>query len=380
MAPPVPRLWPGARPGLSASRPPALGIAFALVRHCHHVSVAMDLAPNAAAPHRYPVTDTGAYAQLRFFRGVDLLPIVNTLNACARRSVAAGECLLRPGTANGQLFVVLRGRLAVQLEVAKDPGDACAIEAMQTADAIAEIGVGEAVGELSILDHQPTSAFVVAKTPCELLVIDEPTFWMLVDTADGLARNLLFSLAQRLRRNNGTLVAGRKRQEAYKRAGESDALTGLCNRGWLDGELARLVGASVRARRALSLLVLDIDHFKRYNDRFGQLNGDCVLRAVARAMSDNVRPSDLLARFGGEEFIAVLPDTSLKAAALVGERLRRAVADTVVLAEDHTPLPAVTVSLGLAQLDYAQDAAALIAAADRALYRAKHQGRNRLAC
>ena len=337
----------------------------------------MDLAPNAAAPRRLPIVDASVYAQLRFFRGVDLTPIVNTLNACARRTLAAGECLLRPGTANEQLYVVLRGRLVVQLEIDKRAGDAGEGVAVE---AIADIGVGEAVGELSILDHQPTSAFVVAKTPCELLVIDEPTFWMLVDTADGLARNLLFSLAQRLRRNNGTLVAGRKRQEAYRRAGEHDALTGLFNRRWLDSELARLIGECVRARRALSLIVVDIDHFKRYNDRFGHLNGDCVLRAVARAMTDNVRPSDVLARFGGEEFIAVLPDTPLKAAALVGERLRRAVADTVVLADDQTPLPAVTISLGLAQLDYAQDAAALIAAADAALYRAKRQGRNRLAC
>lgn len=334
----------------------------------------MDLAPNAFAPRRYPVADTNVYAQLRFFRGVDLLPIVNTLNVCARRNLAAGECLLHPGTANAQLFVVLQGRLTVQLEMDKDAGDASAV------DAVAEIGVGEAVGELSIFDHQPTSAFVVAKTPCELMVIDEPTLWMLVDTADGLARNLLFALAQRLRRNNGALIAGRERQDAYKRAGESDALTGLYNRRWLDSELARSIGECVRARRALSLVVLDIDHFKRYNDRFGQLNGDCVLRAVARAMTDNVRPSDLLARFGGEQFVAVLPDTSLKAAALVGERLRRAVADTVVLADDRTPLPAVTISLGLAQLDYAQDAAALIAAADSALNRAKRQGRNRLAC
>ena len=333
----------------------------------------MDLAPNAA-PRRYPLVDTSAYAQLRFFRGVELLPILNTLNACARRSLAAGECLLRPGTANAQLFVVLSGCLTVQLEFDGDTGAAGAVEA------VAEIGVGEAVGELSILDHQPTSAFVVAKTPCELLVIDEPTFWMLVDSADGLARNLLFALAQRLRRNNGTLVAGRKRQEAYKRAGERDPLTGLFNRRWLDSELARLVGECVHARRALSLIVLDIDHFKRYNDRFGHLNGDCVLRAVARAMTDNVRPSDVLARFGGEGFIAVLPDTPLKAASLVGERLRRAVADTVVLADDRTPLPPVTISLGVAQLDYAQDAAALIAAADSALYRAKREGRNRLAC
>ena len=333
----------------------------------------MDLAPNAAEPHRFRTADTSAYAALRFFQGVDLPPIVNTLNACARRSLAAGELLLRPGSANSHLFVVMRGRLAVQLEV-NETGDANGVET------VAEIGAGEAVGELSILDHQPTSAYVVAVTACELLVIDEPTFWMLVDSAEGLARNLLFSLAQRLRRNNGTLVAGRRRQEAYKREGERDPLTGLLNRRWLDTELARLVGECVRARRALSLIVLDIDHFKRYNDRFGHLNGDCVLRAVARAMMDNVRPSDVVARFGGEEFVAVLPDTPLKAAALVGERLRRAVADTVVLADDRTPLPPVTISLGLAQLDYAQDAAALIATADAALYRAKRQGRNRLAC
>lgn len=339
----------------------------------------MDIAPTVTAARSYcPLGDGREYAGLRFFKGVDLVPIVSTLDACARRELAAGECLFRPGLANRHLYVVLRGRLAVQLEVATD--NSAGSEQPPVAEAVAEMGPGDAVGELSLLDHQPTSAFVVAKTACELLVIDEPTFWMLVDSSDGLARNLLFSLAQRLRRNNGTLIAGRRRQDAYRRAGERDALTGLYNRGWLDSEVARLIGECVRARRALSLIVLDIDHFKRYNDRFGHVNGDCVLRAVARTMMDNVRPSDVLARFGGEEFVVVLPDTPLNGAALVGERLRRAVADTVVLADDQTPLPAVTISLGVAQLDYAQDAVALIAAADAALYRAKHQGRNRLAC
>lgn len=314
-----------------------------------------------------PGIDVAALGRLRFFQGVDLAPIVSALAGCEVRDLAARQVLLVPNQVNKSLYIVLAGALDVYLG---------AIES----EPIAQLTAGDSVGELSLVDHQPTSAFVIAAQPTRVLVIDEPTFWLLIDSSHGLSRNLLFALAQRLRRNNITVSAGVRLQDQYKREGMSDSLTGLNNRRWLDAALPAEIARCVRDQKVLSIVMVDVDHFKRFNDRHGHLNGDVVLRAVAQTMADNVRPSDMLARFGGEEFIALLPSTPVQGATLVAERLRQAVADSVILACDGSPLPAVTVSLGIATWRVPQDGAALIAAADAALYRAKRQGRNRVCC
>lgn len=314
-----------------------------------------------------PSLDVAALASLRFFQGVELAPIAPALAGCEVRELAARQVLLVPNQANKSLYVVLAGTLNVHLG---------AIDS----EPVAQLTAGDSVGELSLVDHQPACAFVVAAEATRVLVIDEPTFWLLIDSSHGLSRNLLFTLAQRLRRNNIALSAGIRLQDQYKREGSSDGLTGLNNRRWLDAALPAEIARCIRDGKALSVVMVDVDHFKRFNDRHGHLNGDVVLRAVAQTMVDNVRPSDMLARFGGEEFIALLPSTPVQGATLVAERLRKAVADSVVLARDGTPLPSVTVSLGIAAWRVPQDGPALIAAADAALYRAKRQGRNRVCC
>ncbi len=153
----------------------------------------------------------------------------------------------------------------------------------------------------------------------------------------------------------------------------TDSLTGLCNRRALS---ERLSVEFVRARRygsPLSLLMMDVDQFKQYNDAFGHPTGDRVLRTVGHMLHDQARLTDLSARYGGEEFALVLPETDASGALVAAERIRRAI-------ETHTwPLRAVTVSIGVCTLDGAMtDPDAVIAAADHALYRAKAGGRNRV--
>lgn len=151
----------------------------------------------------------------------------------------------------------------------------------------------------------------------------------------------------------------------------TDSLTGLCNRRAL-GE--RLGVEFVRARRygsPLSLLMLDVDQFKQYNDAFGHIAGDRILRTVGHMLHDQARITDLPARYGGEEFAVVLPETDASGALVAAERIRRA------LESQAWPLRAVTVSIGVCTMDAsAADAEALIAAADSALYRSKAAGRN----
>jgi diguanylate cyclase (GGDEF)-like protein len=152
----------------------------------------------------------------------------------------------------------------------------------------------------------------------------------------------------------------------------ADGLTGVANRRTFDGRLAAEIERSVRSGAPLSLLLFDVDHFKRLNDTHGHQAGDETLQRVAKTLSAGARTIDLVARYGGEEFALVLPGTDAATAAHVAERLRGAIADM-------PGSPAITASLGVASFpDAALNAADLIAAADEALYAAKQEGRNRV--
>lgn len=156
----------------------------------------------------------------------------------------------------------------------------------------------------------------------------------------------------------------------------TDGLTNLANRKQLDAVLAEEVPRAQRQGRHLSLLMIDIDHFKSINDNYGHLTGDSVLRGVAAALQKRIRPSDKLARYGGEEFCLVLPETSLSAAVRIAEDLRSLVASQVFMAEGQELR--VTVSIGAAQLAPVMTVTQLYAAADEMLYKAKNAGRNRV--
>lgn len=157
-----------------------------------------------------------------------------------------------------------------------------------------------------------------------------------------------------------------------RRFAEVDGLTGLANRRVYDQELSRMLRAARRTGRPVSLVVIDVDHFKQYNDRFGHLAGDDVLRYVGVALRNHARRTDLIARYGGEEFAVVLPDTSLEQAVAVAEKLIGAVRS----GDGHH---GVTASAGVAcSVAGELSDKELFAAADQAVYQAKRNGRNRV--
>jgi len=159
----------------------------------------------------------------------------------------------------------------------------------------------------------------------------------------------------------------------------TDALTGLNNRRYLDTHLATLVDRSNRRRRPLSVLITDIDHFKAINDTHGHEGGDDVLRDFARRVRGAVRGADLACRYGGEEFVVVMPDTTSEIAAQVAERLREAVAAAPFRISATGTAAPVTTSVGIATLEAdGEGADALLRRADKALYQAKNDGRNRV--
>jgi diguanylate cyclase (GGDEF)-like protein len=165
------------------------------------------------------------------------------------------------------------------------------------------------------------------------------------------------------------------------RLARTDGLTGLGNRRCFDETLAVEMARAARQRAFLSLVMIDVDFFKRYNDRYGHAQGDDCLRDVAAVLrAAALRPGDLVARFGGEEFAVLLPGTGPEGALHVADTLRRAVGARAMAHEGNTA-GIVTISAGVATLDPASavrpDARGLVEAADAALYRAKAGGRNR---
>lgn len=155
-----------------------------------------------------------------------------------------------------------------------------------------------------------------------------------------------------------------------------DPLTGLANRKFLQGALEQNLIEATRGQR-FSLLIIDIDHFKAFNDNYGHLTGDQVLRLVAVALKQNAKNEDVTARFGGEEFAIVLPDTPLSAAAAIGERIRRAVmAKDLVKRSTGEHLGRITVSVGVATWRRGDSAQSILDRADSCMYVAKRCGRN----
>lgn len=166
-----------------------------------------------------------------------------------------------------------------------------------------------------------------------------------------------------------------------QRLSNVDGLTAIANRRLFDGFLAREWLRAVRRQEPLTLVMIDVDHFKNFNDTYGHQAGDDCLRRVAAALQANIkRTTDLIARYGGEEFAAVLPDTDAGGAARVAERLRAAVEALGLAHAASSAGTVVTVSLGTATVLPTADGSpdALVALADQALYQAKQQGRNRV--
>ena len=178
--------------------------------------------------------------------------------------------------------------------------------------------------------------------------------------------------AARIARLKESLVG--LRQEAT-----TDALTGLSNRKAFDARLRKAVAAGRRDARPVTLLMIDVDHFKRFNDQHGHQVGDLVLRLVGRMLSSNVKGRDTAARYGGEEFAVILAGATLQGGLVIAEQLRGALDGKRLLNKGSgRDLGHVTVSIGVAQLGAGEAGGNLVARADAALYRAKALGRNRV--
>jgi diguanylate cyclase (GGDEF)-like protein len=301
---------------------------------------------------------------LQLFRDVATPAVEAALARCVVLRLHRGETLT--DGLRARLYIVLSGALEVHAE----PG---------IVDALPQrILPGESVGEQSVLDEAANLAAMTAIEESELLVIEPELVWRLIDEHNGVARNLLRLLSFRILAANAQLRRRQKLGEFYRQLSLNDALTGLYNRAWLNDMLPKLAARSRQDGTPLSLVMIDLDHFKRFNDTHGHVAGDTALCTAAATIRAALRPTDYAVRYGGEEMMAILPQASRDLAVLVAERLCDRVRAAIVFDDMRLPLPHITGSFGVATLAPGQDERGLVAMADAALYRAKESGRDRI--
>lgn len=308
---------------------------------------------------------SGLFTGLRLFQGVDADIALTNLNRTTRRDLDAGEILLSPEIKNENVYILASGRLRVHLDSMDNPP-------------LLQLEPGDCAGEMSIIEERDPSAWVIADEPCHLIIINRDVLWDLIEASHAFSRNMLRLLSERLRQDNDAIVGNSGKLREFQRTAVTDALTELHNRHWMGEMFRRKIGRMQHAGIPASLLMLDVDHFKRFNDRYGHIAGDHALCHVASTLREHFRPCDMIARFGGDEFAVLLPDTDCEGACQIAERVRQAVHENLESEAGNPDEPPITISVGIAEMSQNDTLESLINNADSALYRAKMEGRNRI--
>lgn len=297
------------------------------------------------------------------FMGVERDVLSRHLSMVNCISRKAGEILLSQGQHNNQIYFILSGRLSVHL-------------GQPDSEPVAIFGQGECVGEISMLDDGPVSAYVIADTDCDLLTIDHLSVWALISDSHRAAINMLNILTRRIRVSDQMLADSMEQQLGYEKNNIIDDLTGLYNHHWVNEAFRKRIRRSAMNNKPCTLVLLEIDDFRRFNERYGDLGGDQALRTIAQAMLDCLRPNDMEARYQKEKFSVLLPNTSVTEGAIAAERLRAFVTRKNIVVPSGDVLPGVTISLGLSEACGGDTLEQVIARADAALLQAKAAGGN----
>ena len=300
---------------------------------------------------------------LELFKGVCADDVQDLLQNCDRRDLAEGELLLSPNEKNEHVFIVLSGALNVHVGSPDAP-------------VLATMDVGACVGEMSIIEDRDPSAFVIGAEPSHLLVIHQSILWDMVNASHEFAKNLLVVLSERVRSHNRVIADSYGELRKVERHATTDALTGLSNRHTMEESFLREMNRCETDGLPISLVMVDVDNFRVFNDHFGHMAGDRAISAVASILQHQFRPRDLIVRYGGDEFAVLLPEVGEKKALMIADRVRQAVCGETGDGSDSLIQIPIRISMGVAEHHADSNLNALIRAADAALYRAKNAGRN----
>ncbi len=300
---------------------------------------------------------------LELFKSEQASALTWLLPYCKLKTIKPNTIILEPKIKNNTLFFILSGQAEVQLE-------------QQGLKAISYLKPGQCIGEMSIIEGASPSAKVVSTQETILLTLPGEILWKIIDRSHAVSKNLIYMLSSRVRQDNHVILESLELQQLHEQKSKNDVLTNLFNRRWLDEMLPRIFERYQTKNSSFSIIMLDIDHFKHYNDNYGHLSGDAAIRNIAATITDNIRPNDMAARYGGEEFMVLLPDTNREEAEIIAERLRIAIKARKIVSENKTKLPSITASFGIATSYKNVSLIDLICNADTALYKAKENGRD----
>jgi diguanylate cyclase (GGDEF)-like protein len=302
-------------------------------------------------------------AQTDLFRDVPEAVIRLVREQGSPQELVAGEILLSPEIESDCVYLLLSGVLTIHFGLPNSPP-------------IRELRKGASVGEMSVIDCAPPSAYAIAKEASRVFPIHRDLLQNLIGHNNPMGRNLIQMLSRWMKTNTERIVKDRGQIAELTDHANVDGLTGLYNRRWLDNAFGRLLTQAAKGNQALCILILDVDHFKKYNDTHGHLGGDQALIALGNVLKTTLRPYDFATRFGGEEFLILLPNTTREEGLATAERIRIAAEKLHITLPDSTPLSGITVSIGLAMNQGDATPTSAIAAADGKLYEAKKAGRN----
>ena len=321
-----------------------------------------------------------AREQVEFLKHVELFSLLNDgeiesiIDFFRIIQVDELEALFRQGDEGHELYIVRSGRIRVSITLhdgrEKD---------------ITEFLPGDFFGEMSIFENAPRSATCYASEPSSLYALRDRDFYRLMGDSPSLATKIMFRMSnittRRLRSTGEFLsdmvVWGKK----ARRRAITDELTGVYNRHFLDDALENQMHRAREGESPLSVVMVDLDHFRSINDEYGHEVGDEILLQTVQVFKKHLREGDILARYGGDEFTIIMPQTGSEKAGSIAQVVREEMEQIETLQHLGGSLGRVTTSQGVAAFpSHATDLEALMKKADEALYRAKERGRNRVVC
>jgi diguanylate cyclase (GGDEF)-like protein len=286
--------------------------------------------------------------------------------------IEAKTTIFQEGEEGRQLYIVESGKVAISIRL---PNGA--------EREIVEFRSGDFFGEMSIFENAPRSASCSTKEKSRLLAMDDSDFFKLITehpyTAIKIMFRMLNSITQRLRNTSEFLSDMVRWGETARKRAITDELTGAYNRRYLDEALTDQFESSKRDGSPFTLIMIDLDFFRDINESYGHAKGDEVILAVVQVFRSRLRKSDILARYGGDEFSVIMPNTTLEKAKVIAEAICRDVRQLEILKGMPDSIQKVTTSQGLSCYpENADSLEALRESADQALYKAKEAGRDRV--
>jgi diguanylate cyclase (GGDEF)-like protein len=323
---------------------------------------------------------TGMGISVEFLNTVEIFSLLrpeeiqNIAGLFKLHEIDKGEVLFREGDDGNELFIVMSGAVASSIRL-PDGGER----------QIAQFMTGNFFGEMSIFENAPRSATCSSLEKSMLLGLHEKDFYRMIEEYPDIATKIMYRMlnitAQRLRDTGEFLSDMVHWGEAARRRAITDELTGAYNRRFLDDALVSQIDLARNSARPLSLVMVDLDYFREINENYGHEAGDRCILEVVHVFNRLLRDSDILARFGGDEFTVLMPDTPWKTALEMTDRVRKNLEELDILGRYQGPVKKLTMSAGVASFpEHADEVKKLKEMADQALYRAKEDGRNRVVC